>query len=128
MMKSDMLASNDDDIEGAVIKARRLLEYRLEDEKDDGLDSVRQSLRVLKTANLPETRLIVCNMRSPKMYTDLDKLAVEPEFADMKQKIVVTREPEYFAQFTASPTVFCYQRASLTGAGLFRETFNKDKN
>lgn len=115
MLKSDMLAAEDEDIDAAVAKARKLIEYRNgQGTGYDGLDSVRHSLRILKRANLPDARLIVCNMKSPEMYTDLDKLAVEPEFADMKQRMVVTCEPSYFSQFTSSPTVYCYQRSFLS--------------
>lgn len=113
MLRSDMLASNDGDEDAALEKARMLVAYRTEEPEDDGLDSVRHSLRVLKSANLPDTRLIVCNMKTPKMYYDLDKLVTEEEFADMKQKVIVTCEPDYFSQFTASPTIYCYQRSFL---------------
>ena len=116
MMKADMLASCDTDLAAAEKKARSLVKYRGLDTHDghDGLDSVRHSLRVLKTANLPDTRLIVCNTKSAQMYYDIDKLVVEPEFADMKQRVVLTCEPEYFAQFTTSPTIYCYQRSFLS--------------
>ncbi len=116
MMKADMLASDDNDPEAAVKKARFLVGYRGSDlsGKNDGLDSVRHSLRVLKTSNLPDTRLIVCNLKSQQMYVDLDRMLTEPEFEDMKQRVIVTCEPDYFAQFTASPTVYCYQRSFLT--------------
>lgn len=120
MMKADMLASCDTDLAAAEKKARSLVKYRGLDTHDghDGLDSVRHSLRVLKTANLPDTRLIVCNTKSAQMYYDIDKLVVEPEFADMKQRVVLTCEPEYFAQFTTSPTIYCYQRSFLNAASV----------
>ena len=115
MVNSDLLSSDDSNLKAAVEKARLLVDYRRADlsGKDDGLDSVRHSLRVLKTANLPDTRLIVCNMKTAQMYYDLDRLVTEPEFADMKQRVVITCEPDYFAQFTASPTIYCYQRSFL---------------
>lgn len=115
MRKADMLASNDTDYEAAEKKARMIVAYRDLTSHDghDGLDSVRHSLRVLKGANLPDTRLIICNTKSAQMYYDIDKLVVEPEFADMKQRIILTCEPDYFAQFTGSPTVYCYQRSFL---------------
>ena len=79
----------------------------------DGLDSARHSLRLLKQANLPDTRLILCNTKSAQMYYDIDKMMVEPEFADMKQRVILTCEPEYFGQFTSSPTIYTYQRSFL---------------
>ena len=116
MRKADMLASEDGDMEAAVKKARFLVDYRSGDlsGKNDGLDSVRHSLRVLKNSNLPDTRLIVCNLKSQQMYVDLDRMLTEPEFDCMKQRVIVTCEPDYFAQFTASPTVYCYQRSFLS--------------
>lgn len=115
MKKADMISSDDINLKAAVEKARILVDYRNADlsGKDDGLDSVRHSLRVLKTANLPDTRLIVCNMKTAEMYYDLDRMVTEPEFADMKQRVIITCEPEYFAQFTASPTIYYYQRSFL---------------
>jgi len=116
MKKSDMLGSEDMDLDGALEKARFLVDYREGDLSgiNDGLDSVRHSLRVLKNSNLPDTKLIVCNLKSQQMYVDLDRLVTEPEFEDMKQRVIITCEPDYFAQFTSSPTVYCYQRSFLT--------------
>lgn len=115
MMKADMIAADDTDIIAAEKKARTLIGYRGLDTSDghDGLDSVRHSLRVLRQSNLPDTRLIICNTKSAQIYYDIDKLVVEPEFADMKQKVIITCEPEYFAQFTSSPTIYTYQRSFL---------------
>lgn len=118
MMKNDLLASDDTDIIKAESYARQLLTYRNFDnaEGSDGLDSVRHSLRVLRKANLPETRLIICNTKTEKMYWDIDKVVTEPEFADMKQRVVFTAEPGYFAKFTGSQTIYNYQRSFLTAA------------
>ena len=118
MLKNDLLASDDTDIIKAEAYARQLLTYRNFDnaEGSDGLDSVRHSLRVLKNANLPETRLIICNTKTEKMYWDIDKVVTEPEFADMKQRVVFTAEPSYFAKFTGSQTIYNYQRSFLTAA------------
>ena len=115
MAETDILASDDKDPGKAEKIARELVAYRgfyTEDGKD-GLDNARHGLRLLKTANLPETRLIICNMKSAQMYYDVDKMLVEPEFACMKQRVVVTCEPEYFARFTGSPTIYSYQRSFL---------------
>lgn len=115
MAKSDLLASNDTNIAAAEGQARRLVAYRNLDTSDgrDGLDTVRHSLRVLRQSNLPDTRLILCNMKSAQMYYDIDKLLVEPEFADMAQRVIITCEPDYFAQFTGSAGIYTYQRSFL---------------
>lgn len=115
MIKADMLAADDTDIASAEKKARTLTDYRGLGTSDgyDGLDSVRHSLRVLRQSNLPDTRLIICNTKSAQMYYDIDKLMVEPEFSDMARRVIITCEPEYFAQFTSSPTIYTYQRSFL---------------
>ena len=116
MLKNDLLASDDKDIVGAENRARQLLKYRhyYDHEGSDGLDSVRHSLRVIRQSNLPDTRLIICNTKSDQMYYDIDKMLVEDEFADMKQKVILTCEPDYFAKYTSSSTIYAYQRAFLT--------------
>lgn len=115
MISEDIIAPKDANSTYAEEKARNLLAFRSLDTSEgyDGLDSVRHSLRVLRQSNLPETRLILCNMKSAKTYMDIDKLLMQPEFADMSQRVIITCEPEYFAQFTSSPFVYTYQRAFL---------------
>lgn len=115
MAESYMLSSSDTDAAGAEKLARELVTYRGLDKADgqDGLDGARHAMRLLKNANLPDTRLILCNMKSSQMYYDIDKMLVEPEFEGLKQRVIVTCEPEYFARFTGSPTVYCYQKAFL---------------
>lgn len=115
MFKTDLLASGDQDHASAEEKARKLIKYRGLDsaEGHDGLDTVRHSLRVLRQSNLPDTRLILCNMKSPEVYQDIDKLLVTSEFADMAHRVIITCEPEYFAQFTSAPGIYSYQRSFL---------------
>ncbi|HEX2919634.1 MAG TPA: transaldolase family protein [Bacteroidales bacterium] len=98
--------------------AERILRYRKFDDTEgiDGLDSVRHSLRVLRNANLPDTRLIVCSMEGEENYPDLDKLLAEPEFIDMADRVVITAEPQYLAKFTTSPLVVSYQRRFMNAA------------
>ncbi|MHB1315322.1 MAG: transaldolase family protein [Christensenellales bacterium] len=115
MISTDMLAANDVNSKAAVAKARDIVAYRAVDTKEgfDGLDSVRHSLRVLRQSNLPDTRLIICNTKSQKIYWDIDKMLMEPEFADMTQRVVITCNPDYFGIFTSSPGIYSYQRAFL---------------
>jgi hypothetical protein len=98
--------------------AERILKYRNYDNHEgcDDLDSVRHSLRVLRNANLPDTRLIICSMEGEENYPAIDKLLAEPEFADMTDRIVVTAEPQYLAKFTTTPQVISYQRRFLNAA------------
>ena len=76
----------------------------------DGLDGVRHNLRMLKDCSLDDTRLIICSIAGSRQYPELDKLLVEDEFRDVLDKIVITTEPIYLAQYTASPQIITYQR------------------
>lgn len=98
--------------------ARRILKYRNYDNREgsDDLDSVRHSLRVLRNANLPDTRLIICSMEGEENYPAIDKLLAEPEFSDMNDRIVITAEPQYLAKFTTTPQVISYQRRFMNAA------------
>lgn len=98
--------------------AEDLISYRKIDgpEGSDGLDSLRHSLRLLKQANLPDTRLIVCSMEGANNYPDIDKLMVEPEFADVTDRLIITAEPQYLARFTSCNQVVSYQRRFMTAA------------
>ena len=98
--------------------AEDLLAYRRFDEAEghDGLDGVRHNLRVLRQAGLPDTRLIVCSMEGPSNYQDLDKLLVEPEFADVIDRLIITAEPNYLARFTSTNQVVSYQRRFMAAA------------
>ena len=102
--------------------AEDLLAYRRFDvaEGRDGLDGVRHNLRVLRHAGLPDTRLIVCSMEGPNNYPDLDKLVVEPEFADVIDRLVITAEPNYLARFTSANQVVSYQRRFMAAAATAR--------
>ena len=115
MISTDMLAANDMNSKAAVTKAREVVAYRAVDTHEgfDGLDSVRHSLRVLRQSNLPDTRLIICNTKSQKIYWDIDKMLMEPEFADMTQRVVLTCNPDYFGIFTSAPGIYSYQRSFL---------------
>ena len=98
--------------------AEDLLAYRRIDDAEgsDGLDSLRHGLRLLKRSNLPETRIIVCSMEGPNNFPDIDKLMVEPEFADVIDRLVITAEPRYLARFTSSSSVVSYQRRFMAAA------------
>ncbi|MDR1625923.1 MAG: transaldolase family protein [Spirochaetia bacterium] len=82
----------------------------------DGLDGVRHNLRVLRGANLPETRLIICSMEGPTMYPAIDRLLTEAEFLDMADRVVITAEPEYLSRFASSSQVVSYQRRFMNAA------------
>jgi hypothetical protein len=98
--------------------AERILKYRNYDnhEGSDDLDAVRHNLRLLRNANLPDTRLIICSMEGEDNYPAIDKLLAEPEFTDMADRVVITAEPEYLAKFTTTPQVISYQRRFMNAA------------
>ena len=114
MLSTDYLASTDAglDPEEAVARARTIIAYRhiTADEGSDGLDSVRHNLRLLRNANLPDTRLIICSMEGDHNYPDIDNLLASDEFSDMADRVVVTAEPAYLARFTSTNQVISYQR------------------
>ncbi|GAB4365640.1 MAG: hypothetical protein Kow009_02410 [Spirochaetales bacterium] len=120
LVEKDYLAPRDRDMDLLEVKklAERILEYRQvrEGERYDGLDGVRHNLRMLRHANLPDTRLIICSMEGEYNYPDIDRLLTEPEFADMGDRILITAEPEYLARFTSSNLVITYQRRFLNAA------------
>lgn len=120
MVGTDYLASTDADLDPheVLAMAEHLVGYRglRTTEGADGLDSVRHNLRVLRAANLPDTRLIVCSMEGDRNYPDIDRLLATDEFADMTRRVVVTAEPGYLARFTSTNQVISYQRRFMTAA------------
>lgn len=114
MLGSDLLSKNEADKDLLKVKqfAEELIAYRKinEHEGSDGLDAARHNLRMLKQNNLPDTRLIICSMEGPLNYPDIDRMAAEPEFADVINRLVITAEPGYLARFTSSNHVVSYQR------------------
>jgi hypothetical protein len=104
---------------GEVLRfGRGLIKYRRFEspEGSDGLDGMRHNLRVLRNCNLPDTRLIVCSMEGPCNYPDIDKLLTEPEFSDMRDRVVITAPPDYLARFTSTNQVISYQRRFMNAA------------
>ena len=118
MIQSDILSVNQaSDDESILNKARWMLEYhQVKGEGRDGLDSSRHSLRLLRQSNLPDTRLIICSMGGEQLYPYIDKMLMEPEFADMLHRVVVTAPPDYLSRFASAPGVLTYQRMFLNAA------------
>ena len=120
MIATDYLASSDTDydLEECRRMAEQLVTYRKVRTREgaDGLDSVRHNLRALRTANLPDTRLIVCSMDGDQMYPEIDQLLTSDEFADMSRRVVLTAEPSYLARFTSANQVVSYQRRFMSAA------------
>jgi transaldolase len=120
MVDKDYFSASEAGIDLNQVKetAERLIDYRKLNcvEGEDGLDAARHSLRVLRQANLPDTRLIICSMEGPKNYPEIDKMLMEPEFSDMADRVVITAEPSYLAQFTACNQVVSYQRRFMNAA------------
>ena len=116
----DQLAATDTDFDlhQARDRGMTMLAYRrfTTPEGSDGLDTARHNLRVLRQANLPDTRLIVCSMEGDTMYPDIDRMLMEREFADMVDRVVVTAEPGYLARFASAGQVVSYQRRFMQAA------------
>lgn len=120
LIEADYLASSDTgyDLEECRRMAEQIVAYRQvrAPEGADGLDAVRHHLRALRSANLPDTRLIVCSMEGPRNFPDIDRLLASDEFADMSRRVVLTAEPGYLARFASANQVVGYQRRFMTAA------------
>ena len=120
LLRTDHLPGGDTEHDLADCRrmAERIVDHRRfrEAEGADGLDSARHALRLLRSANLPETRLIVCSMEGERAYPQIDRMLASDEFADMTHRLVVTAEPQYLARFASANQVVSYQRRFLTAA------------
>lgn len=119
MISVDYLTPRDAgmDLLEVLERARAVLHNRrYEDEGADGLDHVRQTLRWLRTTNLPETRLILCSMEGLIAFPDIMSMLTESEFVDMHHRVLVTGEPNYLARWTSQPQVVSYQRRFMRAA------------
>jgi len=120
MIAKDYYSSKDDGVDLLEVKAKaeNLLKHRnfLNEEGSDGLDSVRQNLRLLRQSNLEDTRLIICSMEGDNNYSDIDRLLSSDEYGDMAGRVVLTAEPNYLAQFTSANQVVSYQRRFMNAA------------
>jgi hypothetical protein len=120
LLANDFLAAGDTehDLADCLKIARDTLKYRRWDEPfgSDGLDSVRHTLRLLRTSNLPDTRLILASMDGDFNYPDIDNLLSDPEYTDMIDRVILTAGPEYLARFTSTSQVIGYQRKFMRAA------------
>ena len=114
MVAEDMLSPAEaaGSLAGVIDKAHRTLAYRCANtpEGSDGLDATRHALRVLRNSNLDGSRLIICSMGGETMYPSIDKMLMEPEFADMIHRVVVTAPPAYLSRFASASGILTYQR------------------
>ncbi len=114
MLANDYLAAGEEKTD--LVRVKSIAETYLKNrhfgdaEGSDGLDNARVGLRWLKTANLPETKLIICSMEGDVNFPDVIQMLAEDEFAEMQHRVVITSEPNYIARFSSSPQVVAYQR------------------
>ena len=120
MLENDYLSADETgvDLFAAYTRAKDILSYRgfADNAAADGLDSVRHNLRCLRQANLPDTRLIICNMQGENYYPYIDRLLMEPEFIDMADRVVITAAPSLLAEFTSNPLVVQFHRRFMNAA------------
>lgn len=120
MVKNDYLSALETgcDLHLAYSRAKDLLKYRgySSGQHSDGLDGIRHNLRALKAANLPDTRLIICNFQSEYTYPYVDRMLMEPEFADMTQRVVVTAPPSLLGEYTTNAIVTQFHRRFMNAA------------
>lgn len=118
LVESYNLGSADADMSLFEVKRRAewMLRYREWDKTGDGLDQARHNLRLLRHSNLEDTRLIICSLDG-EMYSMVDKMLMEDEFADMTDRVIITAAPSYLAGFTSSPAVMQYNKNFFKAAG-----------
>jgi hypothetical protein len=120
LLKYDYLPKGDEnhDLFDVLRQSRDLIKYRNFENAygEDGLDGVRHNLRALRQTNLRDTRLIICSMEGDYNYPDIDNLMMDPEYADVIDRIVITAEPGYLARFTSTNQVVSYQRRFMNAA------------
>ncbi len=120
LIEKDYLAPDEKDLDLLKVKhtAEYILRYRQFEspEGSDGLDAVRHNLRLLRNVNLPDTRLIICSMEGENNFPDIDALLADEQYEDVMDRVVVTAEPNYLAQFTTCNQVISYQRRFLNAA------------
>ena len=120
LIEKDYLAPDEKDLDLLKVKhtGEYILRYRQfsSPEGVDGLDAVRHNLRLLRNVNLPDTRLIICSMEGENNFPDIDALLADEQYEDVMDRVVVTAEPNYLAQFTTCNQVISYQRRFLNAA------------
>lgn len=120
LVEKDYLSPGESDLDLLKVKhtAEYILRYRhfRSQEGSDGLDAVRHNLRLLRNVNLPDTRLIICSMEGENNFPDIDELLADERYQDVMDRVVVTAEPNYLAQFTTCNQVISYQRRFLNAA------------
>lgn len=120
MVSKDYFAAGEEGVDLLTVKERAeiLLDQRKlsSPEGADGLDGIRQNLRLLKQTNMEDTRLIICSMEGAYNYYDIDRLLSSKEYGDMAGRVVLTAEPNYLAQFSSANQVVSYQRRFMNAA------------
>lgn len=120
MISKDYFAAGEDEVDLFAVKekAEILLDQRnlCNPEGADGLDGIRQNLRLLRQTNMEDTRLIICSMEGAYNYYDIDRLLSSDEYSDMAGRVVLTAEPNYLARFSSANQVVSYQRRFMNAA------------
>lgn len=119
MVENDYLSGAECDcrLDYALSLAREILKYRGYDSPDaDGLDGIRHNLRMLRNSQLPDTRLIICNFQSKWCYPYVDRMLMEPEFADMLDRVVITAPPAILGEYTTNAIVTQFHRRFMNAA------------
>lgn len=122
MVQNDYLASGELALDLHTVKARAeyITQYNGFEacgyDGFEGLDGIQHNLRVLRTCNMEDTRLIICNFQGETIYPFMDAVLYNGEFDDMLDKIVITSAPSHLAQFTTSPLVVQFHRRFMNAA------------
>ena len=119
MVQQDYLSAAESgcDLQLAYSRAKDTLRYRGYDKDGaDVLDGIRHNLRLLRSANLPDTRLIICNFQDEYVWPYVDRMLMEPEFEDMTDRIVVTAPPALLGEYTTNALVTQFHRRFMNAA------------
>lgn len=120
MLSKDYFAAGEEKVDLLTVKAKAetILDQRniANAEGKDGLDGIRHNLRLLRQANMDDTRLIICSMEGDYNYYDIDRLLASDEYGDMAGRVVLTAEPNYLARFSSANQVVSYQRRFMNAA------------
>lgn len=119
MVQQDYLSAAESgcDLQFAYARAKDTLRYRGYDKDGaDGLDGIRHNLRLLRSANLPDTRLIICNFQDEYVWPYVDCMLMESEFQDMADRVVVTAPPALLGEYTTNALVTQFHRRFMNAA------------
>ena len=81
-----------------------------------GLDAIRHDLGALRQCRLEDARLIIRDFQGENAYPRFDPLLMEPEFADMADRAIITGAPNLPGSHASSPMAAFFRRRFINAA------------